>query len=1255
MGKRSSSIWAICGVGFVAVMTLMFAGGVAHAAPQYDVTCSSCHSMPPLDTHDSTPANQRRNPDTGAVMGNHSTHATSSVSSCTKCHKNEVTAYGTSHRNKQIEFSDALGYGRKTVGVFMNQTTVLPTPSPTCSTAACHSNGKGVNKVTPGWGTTAVNCSTCHDSAPASNSHTKHISGYSYGCVKCHADHSAEAKPFQHATSAGQRNIDVKFVVAPNVGTGGTFATNQCSNLYCHSNGLGTTKTVTWGGSVDCSSCHGDAATLTSNSHTAHLAKGYGCVDCHSSTASSNSSIGTVANHVDANVQVTGTKISAFTKVPDKTCTTSCHLTATPKWGQAATGACGTCHATSSIATGNHAKHLTTTIATAYSCGNCHTGATVSSYNSANHYNGTVDQMYAPDCSTAYCHSDGTKASGFTRKASLPVWGGASVNCKSCHGGDDGVPFTSISTGRHRKHLTYVSYSYGCVACHNATVTSNTGIKDPAKHVNSSIDVEFSGIATTGTAAYSRNGVAAGTADSDATKSCSNVYCHSNAQKGGQSGTAILFRNLTGSKRWSQTGTVSGCSSCHGSSSTTGMWALSGKHVSHINATINTSLGKAFACNDCHANGGTNLDRKNHANGFIQYSGLRSGALNVATGECSNLYCHSDGKGTYKSMTTDNWFSATTFSNCAGCHGTVATFAAPSYANGGAGDVKANSHANHVASSADCVNCHANTTTTGLATLNNTNHINGFANYSNGSKFTRQANKTCSNISCHSGNGIVANVPNAQWGASLGCSGCHADAATLNTNAHSTHLSKGYGCADCHSATASNNTTLVPAGPHANAAVEVAGARITSFIAVDKSCSAATCHGSSSPKWNVPTSADCGSCHGITSATLTTGSHVKHLAATGNGPKATCSTCHTSDAAATHVNFTVNLLSGINKNGTCGTCHTVSESWGAAATTVSCQDCHTGSGSTIGVAAPLKSLAATAGHGAQGQDCTACHDSNSDHISGTLGDNNRLKAALGTDNGNCLYCHNTTGTVTNPAMLNMAAHQTSGLGSKCADCHDAHGTSNSMMVNSTINGTAVSFTGNNTFANGANNGVCQVCHTTTSYFKANGTGAAHVDSTENCLRCHSHNPAGTGNLAFMPNGGCDACHGYPPVPRNVDLTNIVKYTIGNYSGARFEDYSGGGGAHIVAAHLSPNVRPSDGFAPCLSCHQNAEASHVKAMPIRANMTNVTVKVDPKHRLRNDIFPVYTSAKFVNGGGNVTGRCFNVDCHFKKSEKWSNIK
>ena len=294
---------------------------VAQAAPQYSYGCDYCHRMPPLDA-----ATAGKDPVSGAVPGSHQAHASASALSCAKCHGGQVLGYLTGHRDGVIDLSDDLGYSRKPVGVFLNQTSAPPAPLGTCSAAACHSDGKGHGKATPPWGSPAFqapgDCSQCHDVAPSTGSHpvtgSKHAAYFGTGtgsCLKCHADHPSEAKPFGHASSAGQRPIEVKFA------GGGGFAQGNCSNLYCHSNGKGSFATPSWGGSLDCTGCHGGAtssgAAALSGKHASHLnnagflGTNYSCIECHAATVSASTTIADFTKHVDGSVEIAGRLFAA--------------------------------------------------------------------------------------------------------------------------------------------------------------------------------------------------------------------------------------------------------------------------------------------------------------------------------------------------------------------------------------------------------------------------------------------------------------------------------------------------------------------------------------------------------------------------------------------------------------------------------------------------------------------------------------------------------------------------------------------------------------------------------------------------------------------------------------------------------------------------------------------------------------------------------------------------------------------------------
>jgi len=104
----------------------------------------------------------------------------------------------------------------------------------------------------------------------------------------------------------------------------------------------------------------------------------------------------------------------------------------------------------------------------------------------------------------------------------------------------------------------------------------------------------------------------------------------------------------------------------------------------------------------------------------------------------------------------------------------------------------------------------------------------------------------------------------------------------------------------------------------------------------------------------------------------------------------------------------------------------------------------------------------------------------------------------------CLDCHN----IGTHELLN------------CLTCHDAHNYANRLGVKAkiktpnsgfkTVVFTAVS--GPNSFADGdaVYNGICEVCHTQTHYYRNDGsvlnnhTGTGLDYSGQDCLTCHTH-------------------------------------------------------------------------------------------------------------------------------------------------------
>ncbi len=124
----------------------------------------------------------------------------------------------------------------------------------------------------------------------------------------------------------------------------------------------------------------------------------------------------------------------------------------------------------------------------------------------------------------------------------------------------------------------------------------------------------------------------------------------------------------------------------------------------------------------------------------------------------------------------------------------------------------------------------------------------------------------------------------------------------------------------------------------------------------------------------------------------------------------------------------------------------------------------------------------------------------------------------------CNRCHEVltpvgiAGHVTSTTCAECHSETTHPAGTACTVCHDPHGSSNAFLLRRQIalpDGTSGSVTmtapegasaqglarsgGTDTTLGG---GACEVCHTKTQYYTADGKGKPH--STEWCMRCHAH-------------------------------------------------------------------------------------------------------------------------------------------------------
>ena len=1153
-------------------------GATAQAAPQYDLDCAACHTMPPLDS-----VSGLRVPATGATKGNHQSHADATAVSCSKCHGPGALSYPTGHRSKSIEVSGNINgsaTGSYSRG-FFNQTSIPPAPLGTCSNVNCH-----FERITPTWGSpllvNVTDCNQCHGASPSAGHPTggsKHGIYYGTGtasCLKCHPDHTAEAKPFAHATSVTSRGISVRFTAAPNSGGSYSGPTNDflpsqsnsfgtCSGIYCHSDGTSLNGPYTvntapsWGGAtLGCNGCHGGPASLGSpiatGKHQAHinnaatLGSNYGCADCHAKTASGDAAISTVANHVNTFLDYSGVRA-----------------------GRSST----------------------------YSAGSC---------------------------SAAYCHTSGKKGKAGmvgSIEPGAPSWSGAALGCNGCHGAQStptaGVAFNAVAgepnytsgaagaanANSHQKHVAAAGAST-CANCHSKTTTTGTALIAGSQHTDGFINY------TAG------NGKSFGRG---AGKTCSNVSCH------GGNGIVAAVADA-------QWGATLNCNGCHGGPAALGTNILvSGKHGQHTDQA--GVIGDNLGCADCHAktvsSNTTVSDSAKHLNAFLDYSGVRAGrSTTLSAGTCSASYCHSSGKKGQSGMVATvepanpSWSGAAL--GCNGCHGAQVTPTAgvlfnsvagePNYTSGAAGAANANSHQKHAAAGAStCANCHSKTTTNGTSIIAGSQHLNLLANYTsgNGKVFGKVAGKSCSNISCHSGNGIVAGVGNAQWGATLDCNGCHGGPAALGSNIlasgkHGAHanqaalLGDNLGCADCHSKTVSSNTLVSDATKHLNTFVDYSGVKAgRSTTYSGGNCSATYCHTSGKkgqsgmvatvepavPSWS-GAALGCNGCHGAQSTptagvafnsvagepnyasgaagSASANSHLKHVGVAG---AATCANCHskttTNGSSLIVGNQHLNLLA----NYTSGNGKVFGKVAGKSCSNVSC---HGGNGVVTSIA--------TAQWGAT-LDCNGCHG-------GPL--------ALGT---------NILASGKHTQHTNQAGVIGDNLG--CAECHAKTVSSNSTVSDSTKH--------MNSFAD-------------YSGVRA-GNSATLVGGSCSATYCHSSGKKGQSGMVSTVEPaapswsgaalGCTGCHGAKLTPTAGVAFNSVAGEP-NY-------VNGGAGAENANSHQK-HVGAA-GAATCANCHS------------KTTTTGSAVIAGSQHlnALNN-----YTSGNGKTFAKLANKTCSNISCH-----------
>jgi predicted CxxxxCH...CXXCH cytochrome family protein len=436
----------------------------------------------------------------------------------------------------------------------------------------------------------------------------------------------------------------------------------------------GYSSTVTWGNTLaPCAGCHASAATLSTGSHSAHLAvANVTCNYCHNATASSNSAISNVANHVDKNASINfnataapaagayngqtagGATVyqkpvgTAAGRCSNVTCHANVYGTgtvATPTWGNVTD--CTACHTiaigATGPATGSHTAHV------GVLCTQCHNvGTTASTSPTTHHADGNIDIVGVGYPASVTKHASGTGYSTCSASTchgpSSPVWGtnlSTRDTCTKCHGtltnsgiitaaannrylvapptGIGGVTGTLTGTGQvsnntkvgaHQTHLRYFNGFSNYSTVDFLCTNCHGTLPVSGSHANGSSAPAFQGMAN--------NRGAMTPTWSAATFTCSNTYCHNPAGTGGKLAAANVgvrpFVSWTASSYLdvASTKTQANCNRCHKVPEDAG-----------FSSTYNHgSMPTSTACTPCHEHEGNTAGTagRRHMDG-IKYGG----------------------------------------------------------------------------------------------------------------------------------------------------------------------------------------------------------------------------------------------------------------------------------------------------------------------------------------------------------------------------------------------------------------------------------------------------------------------------------------------------------------------------------------------------------------------------------------------------------------------------------------------------------
>jgi predicted CXXCH cytochrome family protein len=270
--------------------------------------------------------------------------------------------------------------------------------------------------------------------------------------------------------------------------------------------------------------------------------------------------------------------------------------------------------------------------------------------------------------------------------------------------------------------------------------------------------------------------------------------------------------------------------------------------------------------------------------------------------------------------------------------------------------------------------------------------------------------------------------------------------------------------------------------------------------------------------------------------------------------------------------------------------------WVLATTTVAGGEDVSGSGICARCHEAQAALAAFSGGHAPSLDCVTCHE---DRRPGVFG---RRHRAIPTS----CTTHHATPVETHPVPRHTLRPVR--LQRNCLRCHDAHGSQNAQLIRATIRTRrrlrAVDFRAaaegeSPAFVDPATpgRGLCEVCHRTTTVYRANGRGESHF--TADCTLCHDH------AAAFRPvlgDASCPICH--PGETARLAKPNLHHDKFaGTCSSCHAEARSEPGPGHRAtaacadchaAARVATHVPPGVAIA-CTQCHEPHGTDNIRLL------------------------------------------------------------